>query len=105
MLTTGVEARELIPEGGREEGRDGGSEFNFSLRAVTAGEGHSSAKEPFSPGRAAAAVGPALHQVRNGSSESHLLKTVASGGPWHSEVQGEEALLTRLKDWAKSPPK
>ena len=38
------------------------------------------------------------------SEESHLLKTVASGGPWHSEVQGEEALLTRLKDWAKSPP-
>ena len=43
--------------------------------------------------------------VKRDSEESHLLKTVASGGPWHSEVQGEEALLTRLKDWAKSPPK
>ena len=43
--------------------------------------------------------------VKRDSEEAHLLKTVASGGPWHSEVQGEEALLTRLKDWAKSPPK
>ena len=42
--------------------------------------------------------------VKRDSEEAHLLKTVASGGPWHSEVQGEEALLTRLKDWAKSPP-
>ena len=34
--------------------------------------------------------------VKRDSEEAHLLKTVASGGPWHSEVQGEEALLTRL---------
>ena len=43
--------------------------------------------------------------VKRDSEESHLLKTVASGGAWHSEEEGEEALLTRLKDWAKSPPK
>ena len=33
-------------------------------------------------------------QVRNSSLESHLLKTVASGGPWHSEEKSEEALMT-----------
>ena len=43
--------------------------------------------------------------VKRDSEEAHLLKTVASGGPWHSEVQGEEALLTRFLPWAKSPPK
>ena len=31
------------------------------------------------------------------SEESHLLKTVASGGPWHSKEQGEEALLPGSK--------
>ena len=34
--------------------------------------------------------------VKRDSEESHLLKTVASGGAWHSEEEGEEALLTRL---------
>ena len=29
--------------------------------------------------------------VKRDSEESHLLKTVASGGLWHSEEQGEEA--------------
>ena len=43
--------------------------------------------------------------VKRDSEEAHLLKTVASGGPWHSEEQGEEALLTRFLPWAKSPPK
>ena len=38
------------------------------------------------------------------SEESHLLKTVASGGPWHSEEQSEEALSTKFLPWAKSPP-
>ena len=62
-------------------------------------------KELFTPGREAGGARHSLAQVRNSSSESHLLKTVASGGPWHSEEQGEEALLTRFLPWAKSPPK
>ena len=45
------------------------------------------------------------------SEESHLLKTVASGGPWHSYEQGEEALLPGSKigpncrrlAWAEAP--
>ena len=42
--------------------------------------------------------------VKRDSEGSHLLKMVASGGPWHSEEQGEEALVTRLLPWAKMPP-
>ena len=45
------------------------------------------------------------------SEEPHLLKTVASGGPWHSCEQGEEALLPGSKigpkcrrlAWAEAP--
>ena len=35
--------------------------------------------------------------MRNSSSETHLLKTVASGGAWHSEEEDEETLLTNPK--------
>ena len=45
------------------------------------------------------------------SEEYHLLKTVASGGPWHSYEQDEEALLPGSKigpkcrrlAWAEAP--
>ena len=35
--------------------------------------------------------------MRNSSSETHLLKTVASGGAWHSQEDGEEAPVTNPK--------
>ena len=67
---------------------------------------HSSVKELFSPGQEAEGARSSLAQVRNSSSESHLLKTVASGGLWHSEEKSEEARMTdqNSKDWAKLPP-
>ena len=55
---------------------------------------HSSHKELLSPGQEAAGARPSRAQVRNSSSETHLLKTVASGGAWHSQEDGEEALVT-----------
>ena len=55
---------------------------------------HSSVKELFTPGQEAAGARPSRAQVRNSSSETHLLKTVASGGAWHSQEDGEEALVT-----------
>ena len=55
---------------------------------------HSSHKELFSPGQEAAGARPSRAQVRNSSSETHLLKTVAWGGAWHSQEDGEEALVT-----------
>ena len=58
------------------------------------GIGHSSVKELFTPGQEAAGARPSRAQVRNSSSETHLLKTVASGGAWHSQEDGEEALVT-----------
>ena len=50
--------------------------------------------ELFTPGQEAAGARPSRAQVRNSSSETHLLKTVASGGAWHSQEDGEEALVT-----------
>ena len=58
------------------------------------GPAHSSVKELFTPGQEAAGARPSRAQVRNSSSETHLLKTVASGGAWHSQEDGEEALVT-----------
>ena len=46
------------------------------------------------PGQEAAGARPSRAQVRNSSSETHLLKTVAWGGAWHSQEDGEEALVT-----------
>ena len=58
------------------------------------GSTHSSEKELFTPGQEAAGARPSRAQVRNSSSETHLLKTVAWGGAWHSQEDGEEALVT-----------
>ena len=67
---------------------------NFYAKAPIWAPGHSSVNELFSPGREADGARPSLAQVRNSTSESHLLKTVASGGLWHSEEKSEEALMT-----------
>ena len=68
---------------------------NFSsVKPLT---GHSSVKELFTPGQEAAGARPSRAQVRKSSSETHLLKTVASGGAWHSQEDGEETLLTNPK--------
>ena len=72
-------------------------QFLWDPTLLWVGLGHSSVKELFTPGQEAAGARPSRAQVRNSSSETHLLKTVASGGAWHSQEDGEETLLTNPK--------
>merc|ERR1712016_376867 len=65
---------------------------------------HSSVKEPFSPGRAAAGSRPSLAPGEEWLLRISPPQNSVIGGRMHSEEEGEEALLTRFLPWAKSPP-
>ena len=58
--------------------------------------GHSSVKEPFSPGRAAAGGRPSLAPGEEWLLRISPPQNSVIGGRMHSEEEGEEALLTRL---------
>ena len=58
--------------------------------------GHSSVKEPFSPGRAAAGSRPSLAPGEEWLLRISPPQNSVIGGRMHSEEEGEEALLTRL---------
>ena len=57
---------------------------------------HSSVKEPFSPGRAAAGSRPSLAPGEEWLLRISPPQNSVIGGRMHSEEEGEEALLTRL---------
>ena len=57
---------------------------------------HSSEKEPFSPGRAAAGSRPSLAPGEEWLLRISPPQNSVIGGRMHSEEEGEEALLTRL---------